>query len=145
MRCAEVVSGVIHDCTEIDPQSAMAWTTIANARRLMTKDPEVEEQAVMTYKLREAQIKEAQQAKEASREHRSCDTPGGPSSRRQRGSDGKNDKDNLREKFIPDRRLSTKTKAADVLSNKCQSKPNLDISEANNAMPTINSCVTLVF
>ena len=37
MRCAEIVLGVLHDCTDLDPLKAMAWTTINNARRLMQK------------------------------------------------------------------------------------------------------------
>ena len=69
---------------EVRPQSAMAWTTIANARRLMTKDPEVEKQAVITCKLPEQQIAQA-----------NLKTP---------------------KLIIPKHRLSTKTKAADVLN-----------------------------
>ena len=39
----------------------MAWITIANARRLMSKDPEIGQQAIHICKLRAEQIKEANQ------------------------------------------------------------------------------------
>ena len=86
MRCSEVVSAIINDATEIDPIRASAWNALANARRLMKKDPKVEKHVVKICQLRDSRIAKAEKAIE----------------------------ENHKEKVIPNRRLSKKTKAEEV-------------------------------
>ena len=38
LRAMEIVLGLLREATDYHPRSAMIWNTIANARRMMTKD-----------------------------------------------------------------------------------------------------------
>ena len=57
----EVVLGLLYEATDFHPRSAMVWNTIANARRMMMKDPNILQQAEQLCKMREDRIKTASQ------------------------------------------------------------------------------------
>ena len=53
LRCAEIVTGVLHNATDLSPTKAMAWAAITNARRIMLKDPKVAEATIEAVRIRE--------------------------------------------------------------------------------------------
>ena len=48
LRAKEVVLGLLHEATDYHPRSAMIWSSIANARRMMMKDDKILQQAKET-------------------------------------------------------------------------------------------------
>ena len=58
LRCLEIVLGLLHEATDYHPVSAMVWSTIANARRLMKKDSSIEQEAKRILKTRQRRKEE---------------------------------------------------------------------------------------
>jgi hypothetical protein len=64
LRAMEIAPGLLHEATDYHPRSTMIWNTIANARRMMTKDGKILQQAKEMCKLREEREEKAQMQQE---------------------------------------------------------------------------------
>ena len=58
----EVVMGLRYDATDFHPMSAMIWSTIANARRMMRKSPQILQETKDLCKLREQRVENEYQS-----------------------------------------------------------------------------------
>ena len=59
LRATEIVLGLLYEATDFHPRSAMVWNTLANARRMLTKDPNILQQAKQICRMREDRITNA--------------------------------------------------------------------------------------
>ena len=53
LRCSEIIFGLLHQAADFHPISAMVWQSLANARRMLQKDPKMLQQTVHSLRLRE--------------------------------------------------------------------------------------------
>lgn len=56
MRCSEIVFGVFCGSTRLEPIRSMIWSTLADARRMILKDSDIEEQATLILQSREDRV-----------------------------------------------------------------------------------------